>query len=142
LTNGKLFRRFFGEEQINHRHLGRRLFNDALSSPARTKRLLRRLVLFRPCCPSKQIAEFFDEKEKKDYEQQIKEEKRQVSRGHKRVLEKVKQIRQSGFKSLFMVRFNFFGMRRSALIVVFFVLQTSLNAHCSQLFLATRKGPI
>jgi hypothetical protein len=44
LTNGKLFRRFFGEEQICHRHiLGRRLFNDALSSPARTKRLLRRL---------------------------------------------------------------------------------------------------
>jgi hypothetical protein len=27
-----------------HRHLGRRLFNDALSSPARTKRLLRRLA--------------------------------------------------------------------------------------------------
>jgi hypothetical protein len=32
------------KEQICHRHLGRRLFNDALFSPARmTKRLLRRL---------------------------------------------------------------------------------------------------
>jgi hypothetical protein len=44
---------FFGEEQINHRHLGGRLFNDALSSPARTKRLLRRLPTLMRALPSK-----------------------------------------------------------------------------------------
>ncbi len=52
---------------------------------------------FGPVALPNRLPEFFDEKEKKDYEQQLKEEKRQISRGHKRVLEKVKQIRQGGF---------------------------------------------
>ena len=38
-----------------------------------------------------------DEKEAKDNERQVKEEKRQISRGYNRVLEKVKTIRQGGF---------------------------------------------
>lgn len=52
---------------------------------------------FGPVALPDKLPEFFDEKERKDYEQQLKEEKRQISRGHKRVLEKVKQIRQGGF---------------------------------------------
>ncbi|CAB3979172.1 Hypothetical predicted protein [Paramuricea clavata] len=65
---------------------------------------------FGPIALPNKLPEFFDEKENKDYEQPIKEEKRQVFRGHKRVLEKVKQIRQSRFKSLFMVHLISLGI--------------------------------
>ena len=54
---------------------------------------------FGPVALPQRTPEFVDDKDKKDYEKQIKEDKHCISRGYKRILEKVKHIRQGGFES-------------------------------------------
>ena len=54
---------------------------------------------FGPVALPQRTPEFVDDKDKKDYDKQIKEDKHCISRGYNRILEKVKHIRQGGFES-------------------------------------------
>jgi hypothetical protein len=76
---------------------------------------------FGPVALPNRLPEFFDEKEKKDFEQQLKDERRKISYGHKRVLEKVKEIRQGGF-ILSMIQFIWYA---------FIALHIALISQCS-----------